>query len=197
MGRWRWLVDQSKPDTSEGCWALLPVHYTLSRPPRPILPTSVWRGWFVLLGKCYGRGDADAGPRCWRQADGLVFHSLLLCNGSRAGDVPLFFSFATEHRGWDDNMHCHLKALYDPPGTYVHKSWDCFSTGSLPRFLATQLLPALCACDRAHRNWSPAPQSSSLCGCHASLLLLQREGRGNRLLTQAVPAKVLLQLPGA
>lgn len=38
-------------------------------------------------------GSGDAGPRCWGQADEIVFHSLLLCNGSRAGDTfPLLLN---------------------------------------------------------------------------------------------------------
>lgn len=56
----------------------------------------------ILLGK--HPENRDTGPRCWRQTDEVVFHSLIV----QWLQSWRHFSFATECGGWDDNTHCHL-----------------------------------------------------------------------------------------
>lgn len=57
----------SKPGAWKGCWAPLPAHHVLSGLPYlSLLPIRLWRGWFFLLGKCHGSGDADAGDKQMR-----------------------------------------------------------------------------------------------------------------------------------
>lgn len=112
-GHFTWsLLEESLPTMSSGlaqalcvCW--LTREMLGSAPRAPHAPLRLSSPSFsleetILLGK--HPGNRDAGPRCWRQADEVVFHSFIV----QWLQSWRHFSFATACGGWDDNTHCHL-----------------------------------------------------------------------------------------